>query len=70
MSDRDGGNAFPKTITEIPGMTLRDYFAGQALVGLCTADDKDSWPSADAPDDAAKLALDIASAMIKWRALQ
>jgi hypothetical protein len=45
MSDRDGGPAFPMAagITELPegmaftlqrdGMSLRDYFAGQALAG-------------------------------------
>jgi hypothetical protein len=36
--DRDGGAAFPRA-TQSPaptqcGMSLRDYFAGQALVGL------------------------------------
>ncbi len=34
-----GGQAFPQAIAnEIiePGMTLRDYFAGQALIGLCS----------------------------------
>lgn len=34
----DGGPAFPRTIHEIeldvPGMTLRDWFAGQALAGF------------------------------------
>ena len=45
MSDQhDGGPAFPSEQSETqdgtwnqtfePGMTLRDYFAGQALVGL------------------------------------
>ena len=41
---RDGGPAFPETIyagnsnrhaaDETPGMTLRDWFAGQALAGI------------------------------------
>lgn len=38
MSGRDGGPAFPSTTDYTPklraGMTLRDYFAGQALAGL------------------------------------
>ena len=48
MSDevKDGGSAFPSTVVDKAfdpprmvgthgGMTLRDWFAGQALVGLC-----------------------------------
>ena len=35
---KDGGAAFPRTgsggTTKQQGMTLRDYFAGQALTGL------------------------------------
>jgi hypothetical protein len=39
---KDGGQAFPLNVTPqdlywgkyVSGMTLRDYFAGQALVGL------------------------------------
>lgn len=42
--DKKGGAAFPFTGPELSdgsqeyyvGMTLRDYFAGQALAGLCT----------------------------------
>lgn len=33
----DGGQAFPShraSATPIPGMTLRDYFAGQAMAGM------------------------------------
>ena len=40
MTKRDGGSAFPLAAREgVPntmGMSLRDYFAGQALVGLLT----------------------------------
>jgi hypothetical protein len=36
-----GGSAFPSTIDRLErgmdGMSLRDYFAGQALQGLCAA---------------------------------
>ena len=32
---KDGGPAFPVTALQYPiGMSLRDYFAGQALAGL------------------------------------
>jgi hypothetical protein len=44
MSKNDGGPAFPETkyggnsdrhpVDEVPGMTLRDWFAGQALAGM------------------------------------
>lgn len=41
MSERDGGPAFPTNVqganhlsAEDKGMSLRDYFAGQALSGL------------------------------------
>tara|TARA_S200002703_G_scaffold73209_2_gene63192 strand:+ start:254 stop:451 length:198 start_codon:yes stop_codon:yes gene_type:complete len=36
MSDEDGGEAFPVSngVHTVFGMSLRDYFAGQALVGL------------------------------------
>lgn len=32
MSEQNGGQAFPTTTRE--GMTLRDYFAGQALIAM------------------------------------
>jgi hypothetical protein len=40
MSDKDGGPAFPGQPRDTfasnlpPGMSLRDWFAGQALVGM------------------------------------
>ena len=36
MTDKDGGPAFPAVTPHITlsGMTLRDYFAGQALMGM------------------------------------
>lgn len=36
MSDKTGGPAFPVTddASDVPGMTLRDYFAAQAVQGL------------------------------------
>ena len=33
-----GGPAFPALYSGEQGMTLRDYFAGQALAGLCARD--------------------------------
>lgn len=45
MSERDGGYAFPQTLTErtgfvgCEGMTLRDYFAAQALIA-CMSNDR------------------------------
>lgn len=32
--DKTGGPAFPTYPTHTPGMTLRDYFAAHALVGM------------------------------------
>lgn len=39
----DGGPAFPEVCggSIIPGMTLRDYFAGQALAGMMA--NAESW---------------------------
>jgi len=35
----DGGSAFPHpTSPQIKGMTLRDWFAGQALIGVVSHD--------------------------------
>lgn len=37
MSARDGGAAFPQSLAQegpFGGMTLRDWFAGQALAGI------------------------------------
>ncbi len=31
---RDGGGAFPLSDARQPGMSLRDYFAGQVLIAL------------------------------------
>lgn len=50
MTDRDGGPAFPWTDSPDKrethqGMTLRDWFAGQALAGMLSAHIGDSpWP--------------------------
>ena len=48
MSERDdGGPAFPIPADEpgntYTGMSLRDYFAGQALAGICANPDISKW---------------------------
>jgi hypothetical protein len=48
------------TVFLLPGMTLRDYFAGQALVGFITS-------QAYADRDFASLAYDIANEMLVER---
>ena len=63
----DGGPAFPDAVAVSPsggvyygtsaGMSLRDWFAGQALAGLCTSN----------PGYAAKQAYQHADAMIAER---
>lgn len=69
----DGGFAFPVAVhVENPGMTLRDYFAGQALAGMTANPDiqefiesqleLDRWP--DGPRAFAHFAYRIADAMI------
>lgn len=64
----DNPRAFPSTITAFQnGMTLRDYFAGQAIAGICAAD----FPISDDQDEclsvASSLAYLIADAMLKAR---
>lgn len=57
--------AFPTWIADdsmVPGMTLRDYFAAQALTGLLTES------SGDFSNDAiAQLAYSLADGMLKAR---
>lgn len=61
----DGGPAFPqnfaRSIPELHGMSLRDYFAGQAIMSLI---DEDSTRS---DFYIAQRAYEIADAMIKAR---
>ena len=55
MSEREGGPAFPPTHdprTHDSGMTLRDYFAGQALAAAASA----SWSDKVAVDGNAETA--------------
>lgn len=74
MSEKDGGSAFPvpagnwsggESWNPEGGMALRDYFAGQALIGLCT---KSSWPHPSHAEEMARRAYHFADAMLKARA--
>ena len=58
----DGGQAFPGVQTD--GMSLRDYFAGQALAGQLASFGPDDFPN---PDGLAALAYCIADAVLAER---
>ena len=72
MNRKDGGPAFPQHIFETrdgamqasydapdgAGMSLRDYFAGQALVGMVQF-----WGNSSSPE-LAKRAYEVADAML------
>ena len=68
MSERDnGGPAFPTTAGQVVyshGMLLRDWFAGQALAGICAH--QDTWGLPDVPT-VCRQAYHIADAMIAER---
>lgn len=64
MTKRDGGPAFPLadgTRDDEGGMTLRDYFAGQAIAGLCCRD------ATRMTDTLAQEAFEVADAMLAER---
>ena len=66
MQREDGGPAFPTTAGQTVyshGMTLRDWFAGQALAGMAATDDADSRFYSDL----ARSAYRYADAMIEAR---
>lgn len=65
MDIKDGGPAFPvtrNTIRDMVGMSIRDWFAGQALVALAG-----EW-QISMTDKAAQKAYQVADAMLKVRA--
>lgn len=70
MSKPDGGQAFPiagdQDLVRRDGMTLRDYFAGQAMTGLLAA-----YSGQDTPLPAVRMAAaysyDLADAMLTER---
>ena len=61
MNKPTGGPAFPVDNRTNQGMTLRDYFAGQALAGLLAIDEPCTAPAI------ARVAYDYADAMIEAR---
>lgn len=65
MSDKpENPLAFPSHPPyEASGMTLRDYFAGQALAGLCSI----TWKEGTTAEDIARMAYADADAMLKER---
>ena len=72
MTDKHGGFAFPQSNPDVAysdyiggGMTLRDYFAGQVLVGLYASKEaqKNEWGH----EDIAYLCYDMAAEMLKAR---
>jgi hypothetical protein len=64
----DGGPTFP-TVARVywqphhDGLSLRDYFAGQALAGLCSTDEL----STEAPEKLAVWSYEQADAMLSAR---
>ena len=66
MSDKDGGPAFPSTISDdslhVGGMSLRDYFAAKAMQGLMA-----SPADPESMEVAAKWSYNLADAMLKAR---
>lgn len=76
MTKDTGGPAFPlinrdyqEAYGGCPGMTLRDWFAGQALAGLMSAcDEGGSWTATGlATVNAARSAYEAADAMLAAR---
>ena len=77
MSERDGGPAFPEAIAVGPagdvypgfsGMSLRDWFAGQALAGImsnCDSTGMNGWLGVQ--DGVADFAFSVADAMLVAR---
>lgn len=66
---KDGGPAFARAASEVnieqSGMSLRDWFAGQAMQGLCA--DPSSHELFDSHKEAAETAYQIADAMLEAR---
>lgn len=74
MSEKDGGPAFPSSSDAAEhlalGMSLRDYFAGQAvgrLIGLALQLEATGNLKKDAVATVAELSYQVADAMLKAR---
>jgi hypothetical protein len=63
VSKNDGGPAYPVRWPNEAGMTLLDYFAGQALAGLLAADFEDQFSY----EGVARAAYSIAYEMLNAR---
>ena len=66
MTNTNPVRAFPAQ-GGAPGMTLRDYFAAQAIVGLAARTIEGNMEPTSFVHDAAKVAYEIADAMMKAR---
>jgi hypothetical protein len=67
---KDGGTAFPlpDRTYDYPGMTLRDYFAGQALTAVISVCQHDTRVEGETTREAfARKSFEVADAMIKAR---
>lgn len=61
MSKNDGGPAFPRDGNCSNGMTLRQYYAGQALIPIIT---NAAAFNAQSPAHIARMAIEAADALI------
>jgi len=77
MTKDTGGPAFPrsgvkdgygKVVGDVKGMSLRDWFAGQALAGIAAGYWSNSDMSDLAPSELAEKAFALADAMLAERA--
>ena len=53
----------PTAVPTVQGMTLRDWFAGQALAAFLSSDADEEWN----PENASIVAYEYADAMLKQR---
>jgi hypothetical protein len=72
---KDGGPAFPRIgeglgnpYYDVPGMSLRDYFAGQALItAMCSDNSRTEREARECARQMARRCYEIADAMLKAR---